>query len=101
MPEATLGMTTEIVGMKWVITRSSLSREAAHRVLRREILYQQRSAGCKWDENGNMSMTFTMPCGKVIHFNDIDEIPMADVPCSCGDPTHWFVKYNYNENWTL
>jgi hypothetical protein len=37
--------------------------------------------------------TITLPCGNqaVYAFN---EIPDHDVPCPCGDPTHWFVKYD-------
>lgn len=34
-----------------------------------------------------------MPCGQEIQCDDLDSIPLYDVPCPCGNPTHWFVKW--------
>ena len=33
---------------------------------------------------------FSMPCGTSVCLRDI---PKDDVPCPCGDPTHYLVKY--------
>ena len=38
-----------------------------------------------------------MPCGKKLIFKtykSLREMPHEDVPCTCGDPTHWFVKHH-------
>ncbi len=31
-------------------------------------------------------------CGTTVNYA-VNEIPMHDVPCPCGDPTHWLVKW--------
>jgi len=36
--------------------------------------------------------TITMPCGRVYTY-PINGLPDHDVPCDCGDPAHWVVKY--------
>lgn len=35
----------------------------------------------------------TMPCGESVTYQTFEDIPMVDVPCSCGNPRHWFIKY--------
>lgn len=41
------------------------------------------------------SYVITMPCG---HKFDISEINMLqDLPCTCGNPNHWFYKTRKNE----
>ena len=27
----------------------------------------------------------------------LEDFPREDVPCPCGDPTHWLIKYDYLE----
>jgi len=34
-----------------------------------------------------------LPCGESITVRRMSDIPWHDVPCPCGDPTHWLVKY--------
>lgn len=36
-----------------------------------------------------------MPCGGKYIANTPNDFPTEDVKCSCGDPTHWFVRYNF------
>ncbi len=36
---------------------------------------------------------YKMPCGHTYELTDIDDLPAGDLPCPCGDPEHWFVKY--------
>ncbi len=31
-------------------------------------------------------------CGTTFSYR-VNEIPMHDVPCPCGDPKHWLVKW--------
>jgi len=40
-----------------------------------------------------LPLTIIMPCGASISARTFDEIPDHDVPCPCGDPTHWLVKH--------
>ncbi len=38
-----------------------------------------------------------MPCGeRVLYY--CDELPEKDVPCACGDKTHWFLRYRIDPN---
>ena len=32
-------------------------------------------------------------CGGSASYKTWDDIPDHDVPCPCGDPTHWLIKY--------
>ncbi len=38
-----------------------------------------------------------LPCGNVAEYQTLDDVPMTDVPCPCGDPAHWFVRYIYQK----
>lgn len=33
-----------------------------------------------------------LPCGNRNNFASINDIPLYDVPCPCGNPNHWLVK---------
>jgi len=32
------------------------------------------------------------PCGRSVDYNTLDDIPVVDTPCPCGNPDHWFIK---------
>lgn len=34
-----------------------------------------------------------MPCGQTYEYQTEDDFPRVDVPCRCGAPGHWAVKY--------
>lgn len=34
-----------------------------------------------------------MPCGNSIAIATEQDVPLEALPCSCGNPKHWFVKY--------
>ncbi len=38
-------------------------------------------------------LDITMPCGNKLTGASILEAPLVSVPCPCGDPTHWLVKW--------
>ncbi len=40
---------------------------------------------------------FKMPCGFLGKYQSLDEVPLEDVPCPCGNPQHWFVRYRYQD----
>lgn len=37
--------------------------------------------------------TITMPCGKEWRFRAVSDIPFGDLPCPCGRPDHYLIKY--------
>lgn len=86
------------VGWKVQYTTGNMQEKAQlNKILRRRLLSFLMASGHELDEQGNMPFTITSPCGNSITYPDIDDIPMADVPCPCGNPNHWFVKYT--EEW--
>jgi len=44
------------------------------------------------DKFGNQLLI--MPCGVIVKYKSIEEIPDEDISCPCGDPNHWLVKYD-------
>ena len=34
-----------------------------------------------------------MPCGEVLELKSVYDLPEHTLPCSCGNPNHFFVKY--------
>ena len=40
----------------------------------------------------------TMPCGKSQEFRTAEDIPFDDLPCPCGNPEHWLIKYGKGDN---
>jgi len=36
---------------------------------------------------------YQMPCGEIYTLLNIMDLPEDDLPCTCGNSTHWFVKY--------
>ena len=39
------------------------------------------------------SIDITMPCGEKLVAASVCSVSLVDVPCPCGDPTHWLVKW--------
>lgn len=40
-----------------------------------------------------LPFSYEMPCGEVYALRKIQYLPEEDMPCPCGDPSHYFVKY--------
>ena len=40
-----------------------------------------------------VELVIQMSCGHQVTYKTKDDIPDTDVPCPCGDPTHWFIRY--------
>ena len=34
-----------------------------------------------------------MACGESVIYESYEDIPLVDTLCSCGDKSHWFIKY--------
>ncbi len=50
---------------------------------------------------GDGFFVITMPCGCTKTFRnptEIMDLPIKDIPCSCGDKTHWFVRFVASDN---
>jgi len=33
------------------------------------------------------------PCGHEFTIQTADDVPYESLPCTCGNPQHWFIKY--------
>jgi len=55
------------------------------------ILATNRQVLMDW--NCSWPVVVTMPCGANAIFNKAEDWPAEDLPCSCGNPNHWFIKY--------
>jgi len=38
------------------------------------------------------------PCGEVFEVQNKEDMPLEDVPCTCGDKSHFFIKYKEEED---
>ncbi len=68
-------------------------REFERELFRGKLLENALQQGAKPDKNGIVSWQIKMSCGQTYHIPDILKLPLQDVPCTCGNPTHWFIKY--------
>ena len=37
-------------------------------------------------------VAINMPCGEKVVYRTLEDMPTESVACTCGDPTHWFIK---------
>ncbi len=43
-------------------------------------------------------LSIKMPCGAKFElktFGEVINLPIKDIPCPCGNPNHWFIRYIY------
>lgn len=52
--------------------------------------------GCP-EAKGVWPLTISMACGHKTEYKGPEDFPLENVPCSCGDPRHFFVKW-YDSN---
>lgn len=38
-------------------------------------------------------LSVTLPCGTIVSYETAKDIPEVDVPCPCGDKSHWIIRY--------
>lgn len=96
----TKGKLSLIIGLCWNVQQDLLKPvpiEVLHKQCKAELLAYLLRSGKKPDEYGLMPCTIKMPCGRGFTYRDIEYIPMSDVPCECGNPKHFYVKYYYTE----
>ncbi len=41
-------------------------------------------------------LTISLPCGGEKDFGVPENIPFEDLPCPCGRPDHWLIRYSLN-----
>ena len=46
---------------------------------------------------GKKYFKIKMACGHEMWITGVNDAPHESVPCTCGNPNHWFVKYE--EEW--
>lgn len=39
-----------------------------------------------------IDMEIILPCGNRAFYKTLDDVPVVDTPCLCGNPEHYFVK---------
>jgi hypothetical protein len=66
--------------------------EQAKKTWKESILEHWRKQGVEFDPNAPF-MSITMPCGERVEYQTFEDIPDEDVPCTCGNPNHWFVRH--------
>lgn len=55
---------------------------------------RERAARHGWPENGKPLAEIDIPwCGGHLVIQTEADVPHESVPCPCGDPNHWLVKY--------
>ena len=38
-----------------------------------------------------------LPCGHSVVYEGSWDVPAESVPCTCGNPNHWFIQYGISE----
>jgi hypothetical protein len=62
---------------------------------RKTVLRLLQGIGVRVSESGVL-ISIQMPCEEVYEFETIWDFPLYDVPCVCGDPDHWVVRWEAN-----
>ena len=84
---------TLVIGL--LLTAPKAERTAAG--IARLFAYASMPVRCD-DCDGELRVGFpvgcVMPgCGHRFSAQGPDDFPLVDTPCTCGDPTHWFVRF--------
>ena len=83
----------EVIGL--CLTRSKgVSKELARAEWELSIRRHMMEQGLT-DEQMETSpfLTITLDCGKKVIYQTFQDIPNEDVPCPCGNPKHWLLKF--------
>lgn len=83
----------EVVGL--CLTKSQkVSMKVARREWEHAIRAEMMMRGMtdeQWENEPFVAIE--LACGGKVIYQTFDDIPCESVPCSCGNPKHWFVKY--------
>jgi len=79
-----------------IVCPQGVSRRAHLKVILGSIVKQQlqlhRARGFP-DEAFSAVMTGIKSCGTKVYYKTLDDVPLDDTPCPCGDPNHWLVTW--------
>jgi len=78
-----------IVGLHFSIP-ARISRADFVRAWATWIQRESQAAGL---DTGDNFLSIELPCGESVAYKTTDDVPLVDVPCACGVPEHWFIKY--------
>ena len=61
-----------------------------------EILEKAADEGLMNTDSPNFNLVHVSleACGGQATYRTAEEVPLINVPCPCGDPNHWLVKWN-------
>lgn len=45
------------------------------------------------EKNSTLLVVSLEPCGGQATYRTADDVPLVDVPCPCGDPNHWLIRW--------
>lgn len=46
----------------------------------------------RWADPAAPILELRLPCGHTQIYQTAADVPRASVPCTCGAPSHWFIK---------
>ena len=44
-------------------------------------------------DNSKPLLEISWPCGGYAIYHAAGDVPLVDVPCQCGNPDHWLIKW--------
>lgn len=59
-----------------------------------DILQRSEEAGIDVEADNYIMFAITMPCGESVSFRTLDDVPRVTVPCPCGEPGRYLVRYS-------
>ena len=72
--------------------KSGATREQARQALA-DIIIKEIGADWSQEHPGSSLLLIKLSCGGSASYQVAEDIPLVDVPCPCGDPTHWLLRY--------
>jgi len=49
--------------------------------------------GTLFNPDEPLGIRIRLPCGNMLDIKQRRDIPLQDMPCPCGNPEHWLVKW--------
>lgn len=101
--ERTIGVLIRIAVQPDTTVRVPTPREMLVEMVRnnyKEIEARMAAAGGEGFVHAPMLKVELKDCGGVAVFATEEEIPYEDVPCPCGNPNHWLIKYEVTDQCT-
>jgi len=89
---------TEVVGMLFQIYGADSTPELWHQCKQAAIDDKKKQPPKdSYIYTPNEFYGFMMPCSSYMSFpspKSIMDLPIEDIPCGCGDKTHWYIRFS-------